>query len=120
MPLTYWPYAMSTAAYIINRLPKLDLSMLSSFEILFQHSPNILKLRVFGCRCYPWLRPYMSHKLENHSTPCIFVGYSPTQSAYLCLDLATNKIYTSRHVKFVEHVFPLASTTSSSSPSSLE
>ena len=36
----------------------------------------------------------------------MFVGYSLTQSAYLCLDPSTSKIYTSRHVNFVESVFP--------------
>ncbi|RVW49538.1 putative mitochondrial protein [Vitis vinifera] len=52
------------------------------------------------------LRPYTSHKLESRSSPCVFVGYSPTQSAYLCLDTSTASLYTSRHVRFVESIFP--------------
>lgn len=48
MPLTYWSYAMTTATYLINRLPKIDLSMTSSFEKLLNHPPNISILRVFG------------------------------------------------------------------------
>lgn len=35
-----------------------------------------------------------------YSTPCIFLGYSPTQYTYQCLDLTTNKIYTSKHTIF--------------------
>lgn len=95
---------MSAATYIINHLPKIDLSMLSSFENLFNHSPNIIKLRVFCCLC--WCRPYTTHKLDARSSPCVFVGYSLTQSAYLCLDPVTNKLCTSRHVEFVEDQFP--------------
>jgi histone deacetylase 1/2 len=40
---------------------------------------------------------------------CVFVGYSADQHAYLCLDPSTGKIYTSRHVKFVESEFPFRS-----------
>ncbi|GKB82472.1 retrovirus-related pol polyprotein from transposon RE1, partial [Tanacetum coccineum] len=53
--------------------------------------------------------------MDPRSIPCIFVGYSATQSAYYCLDPVTHKIYTSRHVQFVETEFPytkLSSTTS--------
>ena len=54
----------------------------------------------------PWLRPYSQHKLDSHSIPCVFLGYSSTQSAYICLDLSTSKTYISHHVKFLENTFP--------------
>lgn len=41
--------------------------------------------------------------------PCVFLGYSLTQSAYYCLDPSSSKIYVSRHVKFVESSFPFTS-----------
>ncbi|KAJ9556979.1 hypothetical protein OSB04_011593 [Centaurea solstitialis] len=44
--------------------------------------------------------------------------YSSSQSAYHLLDPTTNKIYTSRHVQIIEHVYPYNSLTQSSiSPS---
>lgn len=55
--------------------------------------------------CYPWLRPYTTHKVESKSTPYIFLGYSLNQSAYKCYDSHTQKIYISRHVIFVEDTF---------------
>lgn len=58
MPKKYWPYAFSTAVYLINRLPTPVLSLESPFQKLFGVAPNYEKLRVFGCTCYPWLRPY--------------------------------------------------------------
>ncbi|RVW92402.1 Retrovirus-related Pol polyprotein from transposon RE1 [Vitis vinifera] len=106
MPLSYWPFAFSTAVYLINRLPIPTLNHLSPYFKLFGTFPNYSKLRSFGCLCYPWLRPYTSHKLESRSSPCVFVGYSLTQSAYLCLDTSTARLYTSRHVRFVESIFP--------------
>ncbi|RVW35995.1 Retrovirus-related Pol polyprotein from transposon RE1 [Vitis vinifera] len=106
MPLSYWPFAFSTAVYLINRLPTPTLNHLSPYFKLFGTFPNYSKLRSFGCLYYPWLRPYTSHKLESRSSPCVFVGYSPTQSVYLCLDTSTARLYTSRHVRFVESIFP--------------
>nr|CAN69370.1 hypothetical protein VITISV_010057 [Vitis vinifera] len=106
MPLSYWPFAFSTAVYLINRLPPPTLNHLSPHFKLFATFPNYSKLQSFGCLCYPWLRPYTSHKLESRSSPCVFVVYSPTQSAYLCLDTSTARLYTSRHVRFVELIFP--------------
>jgi histone deacetylase 1/2 len=48
---------------------------------------------------------------------CVFVGYSADQHAYLYLDPSTGRIYTSRHVKFVENEFPFRTlVTPSSSP----
>lgn len=73
---------------------------------MFNKPPNYTKLRTFGCLCYPWLRPYSSSKLQPHSKPCLFLGYSLPQSAYKCLDTSTNRMYISRHVTFVENIFP--------------
>ncbi|KAK9017216.1 hypothetical protein V6N11_079698 [Hibiscus sabdariffa] len=48
------------------------------------------------------------HKLEPRSVECVFLGYSVTQSAYKSLELTTNRIYVSRNVWFVPHIFPFA------------
>ncbi|KAL4570881.1 hypothetical protein LXL04_026545 [Taraxacum kok-saghyz] len=110
-------HIVETAAYLINRLPTSTLHNLSPFSCLFQREPNYSKLKSFGCLCYPWLRPYSPHKLHPRSTPCIFVGYSPTQSAYYAYDPKTSKIYTSRHVVFVETDFPFNKLSSNIEPS---
>ena len=106
LPLTCWNYAFVIVVYLINRMPTPIFSLSSPYGSFFHFPPNYTKLRIFGCLCYPWLRPYSSHKLESRSLPCVFVGYSLTQSAYLCLDPSTSKIYTCRNVNFVESVFP--------------
>ncbi|CAA7020213.1 unnamed protein product [Microthlaspi erraticum] len=108
VPTTYWTYAFATVVYLINRMPIPILDHASPYATLFQQSLNYLKLGIFGSLFFPWLRPYAAHKLDNRSLPCVFLGYSLTQCAYLCLDVATGRIYTSRHVQFVEDVFPFA------------
>ena len=117
MPKKYWSYAFTTATYLINRLPTPNLSMESPYQKLFGEAPNYSKLRVFGCLCFPWLRPYTAHKLEDRSTPCVFLGYSQTQSAYLCLQPTSGRLYISRHVKFDEGSFPFQRPASPLSPS---
>ena len=110
MPLTYWSFAFSTFVYLINRFPTPTLDLIPPYHKLFGAPPNYSKLCSFGCLCYPWLRPYSPHKLTPHSSPCVFIGYSLTQSAYLCLDTSLSRIYTLRHVKFVESIFPFTTT----------
>jgi hypothetical protein len=109
LPLQFWSHAFLTAVYLINRMPTPILSLQSPFAKLFGRPPNYTKLRVFGCLCYPWLKPYTKHKLEPRSRPCVFLGYSPTQSVYKCLDPTTHRIFISRHVNFVENIFPYSS-----------
>jgi hypothetical protein len=100
----YWVDAFITAVHIINRLPTPTLQHLSPFFKLYNREPNYQELRVFGCLCYPLLRPYGLHKLEYRSKPCIFLGYH--HAGYKCLDPVTNKVYLSRHVVFNEASFP--------------
>ena len=107
LPLSYWSHAFQTAVYLINRLPTPILNNNTPFKMLFKQLPNYAKLKPFGCLCYPWLKPYSASKLHPKSKPCLFLGYSTSQSAYKCLDPTTNRIYLSRHVKFEEEIFPL-------------
>ena len=116
IPLSYWPFAFATAVFLITRLPTPVLSNTSPFQKLFNSTPNYQKLRTFGCLCFPWLRPYAPNKLENRSLPCVFIGYSLTQSAYQCLDPLTGRIYVSRHVRFNETQFPFPTMTKQTIP----
>lgn len=107
-------HAFTTATYLKNRIPSPTIKMKSPFEVLFHEPPDYTKLHSFGCLCFPWLRPYTKHKLQNRSLPCIFLGYSLSQHAFLCLEHISNRIYTSRHVNFIEKSFPYDFLTKSS------
>uniref|UniRef100_A0A2N9G5P5 Integrase catalytic domain-containing protein n=1 Tax=Fagus sylvatica TaxID=28930 RepID=A0A2N9G5P5_FAGSY len=75
LPLTFWPYAFSTAVFLINHLPSSHRGFISPWESLFGSSPPYSTFRSFGCACYPLLRPYSKHKLLIRSVQCIFLGY---------------------------------------------
>ena len=106
LPPSFWCHAFQTAVYLINRLPTPILQSKSPYQVLHCAPPNYTKLKTFGCLCYPWLKPYATSKLQPHSQPCVFLGYSASKSAYKCFDLQTNRLYHSRHVNFVEDTFP--------------
>ncbi|KAL6328765.1 hypothetical protein AAG906_003782 [Vitis piasezkii] len=93
MSLSYWPYVFQTAVYLINRMPTSTLNNQSPFEKLFKQMPNYLKLKQFGCLCYPLTRPYNKHKLEPKAQPCTFVGSDLSQNAYLCLEPTTESFH---------------------------
>jgi len=111
MPLKYWGHAFLTAAHLINMLPSKILNFDTPHERLLHEKPDYSFLRVFGCACWPNLRPYNAHKLAFRSIQCVFLGYSTLHKGYKCLDLDSGRIYISRDVIFDEDVFPFPSFT---------
>lgn len=117
LPSEYWTYAlMCTATYLINRLSTRILNMQTSHQVLHKSTTNISHLHSFRCLCFPQLRHYTSNKLQRRSHPCIFIGYVESQYAYHYLDPTIQQIYTSRHVKFYDHIFPYPSLTNQPQP----
>lgn len=108
MPLKFWDEAFVTAAYLINRTPTKLLDYSTPLEHLFKQSPDYNFLKVFGCACWPNLRPYNTRKLAFRSTRCVFLGYSNMHKGYKCLEGSTGRVYISRDVVFDEHIFPFA------------
>eukprot|EP00268_Persea_americana_P046955 TRINITY_DN4858_c1_g1_i16.p1 TRINITY_DN4858_c1_g1~~TRINITY_DN4858_c1_g1_i16.p1 ORF type:complete len:282 (-),score=40.59 TRINITY_DN4858_c1_g1_i16:329-1174(-) len=74
MPHRFWTDAFSTATYLINRMPMKSLGFISHLECLFHTVPQYSSFKVFGCSCYPWLRPYNSNKLQPRTKQCVFLG----------------------------------------------
>lgn len=111
----YWTYAFAAGVYLINRLTTPILQNTSPYQKLFNVEPNYMKLLTFGCLCYPWIKPYGNNKFSPKPTPCVFMGYSLTQSTFLCLDVVSSWVFVSRHVEFKESIFPFQSLSKNSS-----
>ncbi|KAG8499662.1 hypothetical protein CXB51_006097 [Gossypium anomalum] len=108
LPMMYWGYAFCSAVHLINRLPTPVLQGQSPYQVLYGKEPTYDHLRVFGCCCFPYLRPFLSHKLDFRSQPCTFLGYSSQHKGYYCLT-PDGKMIISRHVVFDEQRFPFSS-----------
>ncbi|KAE8703804.1 hypothetical protein F3Y22_tig00110462pilonHSYRG00109 [Hibiscus syriacus] len=85
---------------------------ISPSEKLLGKKPNYNDLKVFGCQCYPHLRPFQVHKLAYRSQSCTYLGVSPQHRGFQCL-VADERVYISRHVVFNETTFPFAGSPSS-------
>ncbi|GJV06742.1 putative RNA-directed DNA polymerase [Tanacetum coccineum] len=118
VPQRFWHYAFDTNVYLINHMPSRTSTNKSPFEHIFKRSLDYYFLRVFGCLCFPYLRPYNHHKIDFRSTSCVFLGYSPSYHGYRCLDISTEHLYIARHVRFNEAQFPFDIPKTTSSPPS--
>lgn len=78
----------------------------SPYKILFKHALDFSFLKLFGCLCYPYLRPYTTHKLNTRFEWCVFINYSLMHLGYWYLSLHLGKIFISRDVLFNEIEFP--------------
>ena len=107
LPMSFWGYAFTVVVTIINVLPTSVLHNSSPYQLLFNKKPDYSIYKIFGCACYPLLRPYNKHKMNLHSSLCGFLGYAPNHRGYICLS-PTSHIYISHHVIFDEHVYPYA------------
>lgn len=90
--------------YLINRLLTVTLSCKQPFKVLFKTIQDYSFLKVFGCCCFPNLRPHSKHELTFHSSSCTFLGYSPYHKGYKCPTL-DSKVLISRDVIFYETTF---------------
>ncbi|GJW26607.1 ribonuclease H-like domain-containing protein [Tanacetum coccineum] len=114
IPPSYWVEALNMAAHLLNILPSTAINNEIPFTKLYNQTPTYDHLHVFGCLCYPHVN--VTHKLQPRSTRCIFLGYPVNHRGYRCLDMSTNKIIISRHVRFDEDVFPFGTGRPSTSP----
>ena len=108
MPLKFWDEAFLAVTYLINQTPSRVIDFSTPLYRLFHDKPNYSFLRVFGCACWPNLRPYNKHKLQFRSKQCAFLGYSNLHKGYKCLDISTGRVYISRDVVFDESIFPFS------------
>lgn len=92
MPLHYWSDTFFTTVFLLNGLPTRFLSDMSPHELLFKQQRDYPFFYVFGSLCFSHLRPYNAHKLDFHSSPCVFLGYCSSYHDYRFLD-ATIQVY---------------------------
>ena len=116
LPMKFWQYAFQSATFLINRMPSKVLNNASPFLTLFQKLPDYKSLRVFGCLCYPFIRPYNNHKLQYRSVQCIFLGYTLSNKGYLYLNYLIGRVYITPHVVFDETQFPFTTKSPPSQP----
>ncbi|KAD2804249.1 hypothetical protein E3N88_37626 [Mikania micrantha] len=106
LPIKFWGECILTATYIINRIPSNVLNNKTPYEILLEKPPDYDHMRVFGCLAYYWNYDTKGDKFEPRGRPGVFLGYPCGTKGYRIYDFDLKKLVISRHVRFVEDVFP--------------
>ncbi|XP_055831009.1 uncharacterized protein LOC129900060 [Solanum dulcamara] len=73
--LKFWGECLTTAVYLLNRVPSKLLQYKTPFELLHSHPPSLAHIRVFGCLCYASC-PYIPDKFSPRAIPAVLMGYS--------------------------------------------
>jgi transposase InsO family protein len=101
MPTVFWGEAVVTAVYILNRSPTKALNGMTPYEAWHGRKPAVSHLRVFGRLAFTKELGHIS-KLDDRSTPEVFIGYTEGSKTYHILDLGTQRVRTARDVVFDE------------------
>jgi hypothetical protein len=90
-----------TVVYILNRSPTKALNDRMSYEAWHGCKPAVSHLQVFGCLAFGKELGHIG-KLDDKSTPGVFIGYAEGSNAYRILDPGTQRVRTTRNVVFDE------------------
>jgi hypothetical protein len=101
MSTVFWGEVVVTTVYILNRSPTKALNGRTSYEAWHGRKPTVCHLRVFGCLSFAKELAHIS-KLDDRSTPRVFIGYADGSKAYHILDSGTQRVRTMRDVVFDE------------------
>jgi hypothetical protein len=101
MPAVFWGEAVVSAIYILNRSPTKGLDGRTSYEAWHGRKPAVSHLRVFGYLTFAKELGHIS-KLDDRSTPGVFIGYVEGLKAYRILDPKTQRVHMVRDIVFNE------------------
>jgi hypothetical protein len=101
MPAVFWGEVVVTAVYILNRSLTKALNGRTSYEAWYGHKPAVSHLWVFGCLAFDKELGHIG-KLDDRSTPGVFIGYTEGSKAYRIPDPGTQCVRMTRDVVFDE------------------
>ena len=70
LPISFWGYALETAAFTLNRTPSKSGEM-TPYELWFGKKPKLSFLKIWGCDTY--VKKFHPDKLEPKSKKCVFI-----------------------------------------------
>ncbi|KAK3015718.1 hypothetical protein RJ639_005918 [Escallonia herrerae] len=104
VPKPFWADAISTACFLINRMPSTVLNGDVPYSVLFPTKTLFpVEPRIFGSTCFVRdVRPHLT-KLDPKALKCVFLGYSLLQKGYQCYSPDLHRYLVSIDVVFSEH-----------------
>jgi len=105
MPPSFWWFAIQDTLEIDAYIPLVGSPSETAYSRFHGCQPSITHVRSFGCLAYALLYHPVT-KMAERAIRGIYIGRASDQSAYLVQDVATGKIISTPHVRFVEEHFP--------------
>src|SRR3954471_21361798 len=102
LPLSFWGYALETAAFTLNRAPSKSVET-TPYELWFGKKPKLLFLKVWGCEAY--VKKLQPDKLEPKEEKCVFIGYPKETIGYTFYHRSEGKIFIAKNGSFLEKEF---------------
>ena len=102
LPLSFWGYALETAAFTFNRAPSKSIET-TPYELWFSSKPKLSFLKVWGCNAY--VKKLQPDKLELKSKKCAFIGYPNKIVGYTFYHRSEGKIFVAKNGSFLEKEF---------------
>ena len=102
LPLSFWGYALETAAFTLNRAPSKSVET-TPYELWFGKKPKLLFLKVWGCDAY--VKKLQPDKLEPKSEKCVFIGYPKETIGYTFYHRSEGKTFVAKFGNFLEKEF---------------
>ena len=90
LPLSFWGYALDTAAFTLNRAPSKSVET-TLFELWFGKKPKLSFLKVWGCDAY--VKKLQHDKLEPKSEKCVFIEYPKVTIGYTFYHRSEGKLF---------------------------
>src|SRR4051812_46554320 len=102
LPLSFWGYALETAAFTLNRAPYKSVET-TPYELWFGKKPKLSFLKVWGCEAY--VKKLQPDKLEPKAEKCVFIGYPKETIGYTFYHRSEGKIFVTKNGSFLEKEF---------------
>ena len=102
MPPRFWGEAVTIAVFILNRVPTKALKGKTPFKAWYGHKASVSFLRTFNCIGHVRKTKPNLTKLEDRTTPTVFLGYVEGAKAYRLYDPRGGKVVVSHDVVFNE------------------
>ena len=112
MPKSFWAEAVTTAVYLINRLPSDAIDDQIPYELWHEKplsTDDLKALKPFGCIVHahvPKKRRKKNSKVDTRSTTGCFVGYTATNTIHKIWDFERKCFVNSHDLIFEESRFP--------------
>src|SRR3954463_6187026 len=100
--LSFWGYALETAAFTLNRAPSKSVET-TPYELWFGAEPKLSFLKVWGCEAY--VKKLMPDKLEPKAEKCVFIGYPKKTIGYTFYHRTEGKVFVAKNGSFLEKEF---------------